>query len=100
MDQRQSAQNLHVRKIALCVVFVFAGFATQVSHAQVDDCSALFACDSLGCDSLSCDSASCCGDNCGGEGCICKKIRQCFAESGITFSNNLTQYYFGTVSGG
>jgi len=57
-------------------------------------------------------SASSCDvwlESCDGTGCDaapqrdhhwCESIRECFADSGITFSNNLTQYYFGTVSGG
>jgi len=46
-------------------------------------------CDQLGCDSKPHRDLS-----------WCESIHACFAESGITFSNNLTQHYFGTVSGG
>lgn len=100
MDQNQSAQNLHIAKVVLCAGIILASFGIQTAQAQVDDCSPLFACDSVGGDSLSCDSALCCGENCSGEDCLCKSIRKSLADSGITFSNNLTQYYFGTVSGG
>lgn len=95
MAPSQSTQNFPLARLVLCAVFMLTGFATRSSQTQVDGCSPLF-----GCDSLSCDAASCCGDSCEGEDCICKRIRKCFAESGIVFSNNLTQHYFGTVSGG
>ncbi len=50
-------------------------------------------CDSeIGCDGfVGSDCDSCCGE---------LSCREQWAESGITFSNNLTQFYFGTVAGG
>ncbi|WP_390889067.1 carbohydrate porin [Rhodopirellula halodulae] len=69
-----------------------------------DDCAPV-ACDSVPCDSDGCDSAGCdslvgCGPSCEQHDCFCKELRACLADSGITLSNNLTQFYFGTVSGG
>lgn len=52
-------------------------------------------CDSNGCDELGCDSP--CGTS---PVCWYESMRSCLAEHGITTTSNLTQYYFGTVSGG
>ena len=65
------------------------------SHSSCDDgCDAF--CDAVAsdCDALGCDAPAQCGD------CLGDSVRGCLAESGIAFSNNLTQFYFGTVSGG
>lgn len=53
------------------------------------------------CDASECDGYSGC-DGCDGscEFCRSKSIRDRIADRGITFSNNVTQFYFGTVDGG
>ena len=81
----------HVVVVTLAAV----GLVSSASHAvgQSPCCDSEIGCDGLvGCDSFveaGCDS--CCGE---------LSCREQWAESGITFSNNFTQFYFGTVAGG
>lgn len=53
-------------------------------------------CDDGCCDSIYCDQAGCCDS---GEFSLFR-TRKNLADSGISFSNNITQFYFGTVGGG
>ncbi|WP_283430978.1 carbohydrate porin [Neorhodopirellula lusitana] len=79
-----------------------------------DVCDFSLACDASNCDELrcGCDGTADCGcDQMGG--CVCDTHANCLtelgclgttrrnlADSGITFQSNITQFYFGTVSGG
>lgn len=100
MDRSQFSRNRHVGMIALGLVFVLWGATAHTSLAQTCDCTTRLSRDLPGCKSLSFGTTSCCGETCMGKSCVCKTSRACFQETGITFSNNLTNYYFGTVSGG
>jgi len=51
--------------------------------------------DELACDSFSYDSIGANRDEC-----FYQSIKSCFADTGITFNHNVTQFYFGTVDGG
>lgn len=57
---------------------------------------------SAGCDSMNADSVSCDGweRGYGERECSCDSLLEPMAESGITFRSNVTQFYFGTASGG
>ncbi len=52
------------------------------------------------CDNLICAEAECDSLGCGNDSCASPIWRTKLADSGITVSGNLTQFYFGTVSGG
>lgn len=84
--------------VRLCV---FAGLLWQTGLGAVADAAdygplATLVCDhaTTGCDTAGCDTL------CEADPSWCDSIRSSLATSGITLSNNLTQYYFGTVAGG
>lgn len=53
----------------------------------------------LTCDSIACECSNC---SCANRQNLswCESLHGCLADNGILVSNNLTQFYFGTVSGG
>lgn len=98
---------------ARCVACLFAwlGFwglavGTPSVHAQLPWCNQPHTCDQLDCE---CDAMACDAIGCGCSECDsgafenlnwCESIHGCLADRGILVSNNLTQFYFGTVGGG
>ncbi|TWT52973.1 Carbohydrate-selective porin, OprB family [Rubripirellula amarantea] len=80
--------SLNAAKSVPGLMFVLLAVVTAASaHGQMPNCDSGFCCDespALDCD-VCCQELSC---------------RERWADSGITFSNNLTQFYFGTVDGG
>jgi porin len=91
------------RKLAgLAITFlgiVFVSFEAQPASAQVPAGDADWI--GVACDNSvsSCDAAAC-DSNCGYESSWCDSFYRGLSESGITVTSNVTQYYFGTVSGG
>ncbi len=81
------------------IVVVFVSIKAQPASAQVNggnEC--LIGVDSDHCLS-SCDVAAC-DATCSNDLCWCESFYSCLSDSGITVSNNVTQFYFGTISGG
>ncbi|TWU01594.1 Carbohydrate-selective porin, OprB family [Neorhodopirellula pilleata] len=79
--------------------FLFLGLLTEPASAQVnsqESCPMGVECDYFPstCDAGACDAI--CNDN----SAWCESFYSCLSDSGISVSNNLTQYYFGTVGGG
>jgi len=81
------------RMAILALVLLFSVLSATPVAAQCE-CKAHYPGADGGCDSYSCDSGCCDSDS------LCESLRACLADSGISFSNNLTQFYFGTVAGG
>ncbi len=89
--------NYARRLVISSLLGVAVAHAPLLAFGQTTSCDDLVGCDvgdelTYGCGS-SVNSAC---DDCGRK----LSCREQWAESGITFSNNLTQFYFGTVAGG
>ncbi len=81
------------RRVLVSSILAVVILTSSHAVAQFPGCDAESACDiHMGCGSII-DSAC---DSCERE----LSCREQWAASGISFSNNLTQFYFGTVSGG
>jgi porin len=102
-----STRRALVRFLALSALFS----TTNASNAQTSECCDTSAqCDASLCDST-CDSFSCDDFGCDSLGCrefsFCSWLdgdesprRKALRDNGIVFTNNLTNFYFGTTDGG
>lgn len=86
-----------LRNIAL-QAFTFLTFCQMVCIQACMRCEAADGCDDFACDACECDSMAC--NTCFDGACFPSNYRESLAEQGVTFSSNITQFYFGTVDGG